>query len=103
MERRVVTIDEERREIPYDFLILAAGARHSYFGHDDWEPLAPGLKSLEDALEIRRRFLLSFERAERAEAGGTRSLLLSISASTQGPSRATTRAGRSLPCVWSSS
>lgn len=51
--------------IGYDYLILATGARHSYFGHDDWEPLAPGLKSLEDAEEIRRRVLLSFERAER--------------------------------------
>jgi len=49
----------------YDYLILAAGARHSYFGHDDWEILAPGLKSLEDADEIRRRVLLAFERAER--------------------------------------
>ncbi len=48
----------------YDFLILATGASHSYFGHDDWEGLAPGLKSLEDALEIRRRVLLAFERAE---------------------------------------
>ncbi|MBK7786730.1 MAG: NAD(P)/FAD-dependent oxidoreductase [Gemmatimonadetes bacterium] len=49
----------------YDYLILATGARHSYFGHDEWEMLAPGLKSLEDAEEIRRRILLSFERAER--------------------------------------
>ena len=51
--------------ISYDYLILATGVRHSYFGHDEWEPLAPGLKSLEDAEEIRRRVLLSFERAER--------------------------------------
>jgi NADH dehydrogenase len=51
--------------LSYDYLILAAGARHSYFGHDDWEILAPGLKSLEDADEIRRRVLLAFERAER--------------------------------------
>jgi NADH dehydrogenase len=49
----------------YDYLILATGARHSYFGHDEWELLAPGLKSLEDAEEIRRRVLLAFERAER--------------------------------------
>ncbi len=49
----------------YDYLLVATGARHSYFGHDAWEPLAPGLKSLEDALEIRRRVLLAFERAER--------------------------------------
>ena len=49
----------------YDYLVLATGARHSYFGRDEWETLAPGLKSLEDAEEIRRRVLLSFERAER--------------------------------------
>jgi NADH:ubiquinone reductase (H+-translocating) len=49
----------------YDYLVVATGARHSYFGHDEWEPLAPGLKSLEDALEIRRRVLLAFEYAER--------------------------------------
>ena len=48
-----------------DYLIVATGARHSYFGHDDWETLAPGLKSLEDAIEIRQRVLLAFERAER--------------------------------------
>jgi len=52
-------------EIPYDYLIVAAGATHSYFGHDEWEPLAPGLKTIEDALEIRRRVLLAFELAER--------------------------------------
>jgi NADH:ubiquinone reductase (H+-translocating) len=52
-------------ESKYDYLIVATGARHSYFGHDDWEKLAPGLKSLEDAVEIRERVLLAFERAER--------------------------------------
>src|SRR5205809_3273518 len=52
-------------ELDYDFLILATGARHSYFGHDDWEKLAPGLKSLEDAIEVRRRLLMAFEYAER--------------------------------------
>jgi len=52
-------------EIRYDYLIVATGARHSYFGHHEWEPLAPGLKSLEDAVEIRQRVLLAFERAER--------------------------------------
>jgi NADH:quinone reductase (non-electrogenic) len=51
--------------IDYDYLIIATGVRHSYFGHDDWETYAPGLKSMEDAEEIRRRVLLSFERAER--------------------------------------
>jgi len=52
-------------ELDYDFLILATGARHSYFGHPEWEKLAPGLKSLEDAVEIRRRILMAFEYAER--------------------------------------
>ena len=52
-------------EISFDYLIVAAGARHSYFGHDDWETSAPGLKTIEDALEIRRRVLLAFEHAER--------------------------------------
>jgi NADH dehydrogenase len=50
----------------YDFLIVAAGARHSYFAHPEWERFAPGLKSVEDAIELRRRWLLAFERAERA-------------------------------------
>lgn len=66
-ERRVVRVDDEMREIPYDYLIVAPGARHSYFGHDDWEPYAPGLKAIEDASEIRRRFLLAFERAEKSD------------------------------------
>ncbi|HEX5177487.1 MAG TPA: FAD-dependent oxidoreductase, partial [Chthoniobacteraceae bacterium] len=52
-------------DIEYDYLIVAAGARHAYFGHDEWETEAPGLKTLEDAVEIRRRLLLAFERAER--------------------------------------
>ncbi len=65
VERRVVFVDDDRREIPYDFLIVATGARHSYFGHPEWEPFAPGLKSLDDATEIRRRFLLAFENAEK--------------------------------------
>ena len=64
-ERRVATLDDGS-ELPYDFLILAAGSRHSYFSHPEWEALAPGLKSLDDALEIRRRFLGAFERAELA-------------------------------------
>src|SRR6186997_2686519 len=60
--RRVVLTDGE---VEYDYLIIATGATHAYFGHDDWRPVAPGLKSLEDALQIRRRVLLAFERAER--------------------------------------
>jgi NADH:ubiquinone reductase (H+-translocating) len=63
VEARTVNIGD--REIGYDYLILATGARHSYFGDDEWEKLAPGLKSLEDAVEIRRRLLLAFEYAEK--------------------------------------
>jgi NADH dehydrogenase len=59
------TVDIGDRQIAYDYLILATGSRHSYFGHDEWEKLAPGLKSLEDAVEIRRRLLLAFEYAEK--------------------------------------
>lgn len=59
------TVNIGDREIAYDYLILATGARHSYFGHEEWEKVAPGLKSLEDAVEIRRRLLLAFEYAER--------------------------------------
>jgi NADH:ubiquinone reductase (H+-translocating) len=59
------TVDIGERQIAYDYLILATGSRHSYFGHDEWERLAPGLKSLEDAVEIRRRLLLAFEYAEK--------------------------------------
>jgi NADH dehydrogenase len=60
--RKVKTFD---MEIDYDYLILATGARHSYFGHNEWEKLAPGLKSLEDAIELRRRILMAFEHAEK--------------------------------------
>jgi NADH:ubiquinone reductase (H+-translocating) len=68
LQRRVVqTVDQE---IPYDSLIVAAGASHAYFGHEEWRPLAPGLKTIEDALEIRRRVLLAFELAERQAAAG---------------------------------
>ncbi len=69
--RRVVRL-ARGGDVPYDYLVLAAGARHSYFGRDDWEPTAPGLKSLDDALEIRRRFLLAFERAERSDDAAER-------------------------------
>src|SRR3981081_3507620 len=60
--RKVKMVDGD---LDYDYLIVATGARHSYFGHPDWEVLAPGLKSLEDAIEIRRRILLAFEYAEK--------------------------------------
>jgi NADH dehydrogenase len=72
--RRVVLAEGDR--LDYDYLIVATGASHTYFGHPEWEPFAPGLKTLEDALEIRRRVLLAFERAEReADAARRRELL----------------------------
>ncbi len=61
------TVTSAQGTFHYDFLILATGARHSYFGHKEWEPLAPGLKSLQDAIEIRRRVLTAFEEAEKIE------------------------------------
>jgi NADH dehydrogenase len=67
VERRVVRVDDDLRELPYDYLIVAPGARHHYFGHDEWEPYAPGLKAIEDASEVRRRFLLAYEKAEKTE------------------------------------
>ena len=74
-ERRVVRLDDGQREMPFDYLIAGTGARHSYFGHGEWEAHAPGLKSLEDALEIRRRFLLAFELAEKTEDADERRAL----------------------------
>lgn len=61
-QKRVIT---KQQVLDYDYLIIASGATHAYFGHDEWEPLAPGLKTIADALEIRRRVLLAFELAER--------------------------------------
>jgi len=68
MTNRVVKLTDAK--VSYDYLVIAAGATHSYFGHNEWEPLAPGLKTIEDALEIRRRVLLAFELAERQAAEG---------------------------------
>ena len=75
IQARTVRLADDTRAIPYDYLIVATGTRHAYFGHDAWEPFAPGLKSLEDALEIRRRFLIAFERAERSEDEAERAAL----------------------------
>jgi NADH dehydrogenase len=87
-----VSIDVGTREVvladgrlPYDHLIVATGATHSYFGHPEWEPFAPGLKTLEDALEIRRRILLAFEKAERERDPDRRSALLTFVVVGAGP------------------
>jgi len=73
--KRVILADGE---LSYDFLILAAGATHAYFGHDEWRRRAPGLKTLDDALEMRRRVLLAFERAEREPDPDRRRALLTF-------------------------
>ena len=69
---------EDGAAVAFDTLVLATGARHAYFGHDDWEPFAPGLKTLEDATSIRRRVLLSLERAERESDPARRAALLTF-------------------------
>src|SRR3954469_11753721 len=82
----VATIDAVQRLVhltdgsdhAYDHLIVAAGATHSYFGHDEWAPVAPGLKTLDDALEIRRRVLIAFEAAERETDPEKRRALLTF-------------------------
>src|SRR6185295_16143516 len=80
--RKVMLADGEEQ---YDYLILATGASHSYFGHPEWEPHAPGLKSVEDALEIRRRILLAFEEAEREQDHERRRALLTFAIVGGGP------------------
>ncbi len=81
--RRCVTMGAH--EINYDYLVIATGARHSYFGRDEWEQFAPGLKSLEDATELRRRILLAFERAELEEDATARRRLLTFVVIGAGP------------------
>jgi NADH dehydrogenase len=71
--------------ITYDYLILAAGATHAYFGHDDWAPIAPGLKSIEDATELRRRILLAFESAEHEGSDADRRAVLTFGIVGAGP------------------
>ena len=77
-KKQVVRIDDSLREIPYDYLIVATGSRHAYFGHNEWEPYAPGLKAIEDASEIRRRFLLAYEHAEKTDDEKEREELLTF-------------------------
>lgn len=85
VERRIVHIDLPDREIPYDYLIVASGSHHAYFGHDEWEPIAPGLKTVEDATELRRRFLLAFERAEKSTEEAEREAYLTFVIVGAGP------------------
>jgi NADH dehydrogenase len=81
-ERRLIVVDGEMN---YDYLIVASGATHAYFGHDEWRRTAPGLKTLEDALDIRRRVLLAFERAERESDPDRRRALLTFVVIGGGP------------------
>jgi NADH dehydrogenase len=92
MLAEVVAINSSSREViledgklDFDFLIVATGAHHAYFGHQEWEAEAPGLKNLDDALEIRRRILLAFEKAEREKEGAKRTALLSFVIVGAGP------------------
>ena len=88
----VESVDVEARKVrtkdrvfDYDYLIIATGARHSYFGHDEWEKLAPGLKSLEDAVELRRRILLAFEFAEKTRDEAARKAAMTFVVIGGGP------------------
>jgi NADH:ubiquinone reductase (H+-translocating) len=83
-ERRRVQLDDGA-EIGYDTLVLATGVRHAYFGHDEWEPFAPGLKTLEDATTLRRRILVAFERAERESDPDKRAALMTFAIVGAGP------------------
>lgn len=82
--RRLV-LEGSGRSIEYDYLILASGSRHSYFGHDEWERFAPGLKSVEDATNMRRRFLMAFERAEATDDPAERAAYLTFVVVGGGP------------------
>ena len=81
---QVVELEDGAR-LPFDSLIIATGARHAYFGHDDWEPYAPGLKTLEDATAMRRRLLVAFEAAEREGDPARRQALLTFAIIGAGP------------------
>ncbi|HVT01952.1 MAG TPA: NAD(P)/FAD-dependent oxidoreductase [Thermoanaerobaculia bacterium] len=78
IDRQTRTVRVGDEDIAYDYLIIATGATHSYFGHDDWARIAPGLKNLEDALEIRRRILMAFEMAEKERDAGQRAAWLTF-------------------------
>ncbi len=80
-----IQLREREHPIEFDYLIVASGSRHAYFGHDAWEKLAPGLKTIEDATEIRRRFLLAYEKAELCEDENQRRALMTFVVVGGGP------------------
>ena len=75
---QTVAFDDGMSQLVYDYLIVATGARHAYFGHDEWEAHAPGLKSIEDAFEMRQRFLMAFELAEKSDSDAERQALMTF-------------------------
>ncbi len=83
--RREVVLDDVNRRIPFDYLIVAAGARHAYFGHDEWVAAAPGLKKIDDATAIRHRILVAFEKAETEPDAEERRRLLTFVVVGGGP------------------
>jgi NADH:ubiquinone reductase (H+-translocating) len=83
VERRIVSLRDG--ELSYDYLVVATGATHAYFGNPEWAPIAPGLKTVDDATEIRRRFLLAFEAAEREDDAAARRSLLTFAIIGAGP------------------
>jgi NADH dehydrogenase len=85
VDRREVCLDGDPGLLPYDYLVVATGARHAYFGHDEWEEHAPGLKTIEDAFAVRRGFLLALERAERATDAAARAAELTMVVVGGGP------------------
>jgi len=86
IDRRAISL--AGRQIPYDYLLVASGASHAYFGHDDWEKFAPGLKTLDDAFVIRRRILSAFEAAEASTSDGDRAACLTFAVIGAGPTGA---------------
>jgi putative oxidoreductase len=85
VDTQLQTVSTQNGDIPYDYLVLATGATHSYFGKDEWARFAPGIKRIEDALEIRRRILTAFERAEAASLDQDRQGLLTFLVVGGGP------------------
>ncbi len=84
IDGKAITLESGER-IAYDYLVVAVGATHSYFGRDEWAPMAPGLKTIEDALAIRRRIFLAFEKAEREPDPEKRQALLTFIVIGGGP------------------